>query len=521
MSYLDPKTNQIVPLTGTPAEQNATANQAGYNYVADPTTAVSISSLGNTMNTSSLPPKPDMAGQYNSAMAGAVAGASTPGTTWTTPTGAVVDVSTGNVITPAKNQPSEPTAPKTTSLDERIRSMLGFTPSAPTSSVDQYSTLQTQNDITGKQQNVNDLQAQLNSITAQSQADQLSTIGKGTGIPQAIIGGQQAQIAREAAIRALPVTAALNAAQGRLQSAESNINTLMGLIQKDSEAKYKYQSDQIDIAMKFADADQKAALEARKAQLELAKTDADSFNKAAQSYVDAAIKAGDYATAGKLATATSYEQLQQLATGIQSTPKLDAGIVGEYQFAVQKGYKGSFTDYQNEDANRKKAIAAAGVAQPIPTAQDITNPQTVKDLSTINQINNVLADPNFADAFGINGKVAQFIPGSPAQKVIADVQQIRDILSLAARGQLKGQGQISDFEGRMLANSQTALNSNLNSADAKQALVNVRGAITTSSGGSVLVAITDPKTGETKIGSAKSADITKAISDGYRVTYQQ
>ncbi len=34
----------------------------------------------------------------------------------------------------------------------------------------------------------------------------------------------------------------------------------------------------------------------------------------------------------------------------------------EYNFAVKNGYTGTYTDYQNEDANRKKSIAAAGVA---------------------------------------------------------------------------------------------------------------------------------------------------------------
>lgn len=36
--------------------------------------------------------------------------------------------------------------------------------------------------------------------------------------------------------------------------------------------------------------------------------------------------------------------------------------VQEYEYAKRQGYTGSFTDYQNEDANRKRSIAAAGVA---------------------------------------------------------------------------------------------------------------------------------------------------------------
>jgi len=38
------------------------------------------------------------------------------------------------------------------------------------------------------------------------------------------------------------------------------------------------------------------------------------------------------------------------------------GSIGEYNFAKSQGYTGSFNDYQDQDANRKKSIAAAGVS---------------------------------------------------------------------------------------------------------------------------------------------------------------
>lgn len=37
--------------------------------------------------------------------------------------------------------------------------------------------------------------------------------------------------------------------------------------------------------------------------------------------------------------------------------KYESGIIGEYQFAVENGYKGTFSQYQNEDSNRRKSIA--------------------------------------------------------------------------------------------------------------------------------------------------------------------
>lgn len=44
-----------------------------------------------------------------------------------------------------------------------------------------------------------------------------------------------------------------------------------------------------------------------------------------------------------------------------------SGSIQEYEYAKGQGYKGSFIDYQNEDANRKKSIVAAGVAGLTPT----------------------------------------------------------------------------------------------------------------------------------------------------------
>jgi len=42
---------------------------------------------------------------------------------------------------------------------------------------------------------------------------------------------------------------------------------------------------------------------------------------------------------------------------IQQTPKERTGIVGEYEYAKSQGYTGTFEQYQNDDANRKRAAA--------------------------------------------------------------------------------------------------------------------------------------------------------------------
>jgi len=71
----------------------------------------------------------------------------------------------------------------------------------------------------------------------------------------------------------------------------------------------------------------------------------------------------------------------------------------------------------------------------------------------------------------------------------------------------------------MLRDAQTALQLNASPADARKALIKIRGAIMTSSGMEASVKITSPD-GSSKIGSADQLTITEAIKAGYIVEYQ-
>jgi hypothetical protein len=85
--------------------------------------------------------------------------------------------------------------------------------------------LERETGIKSIREDVNNYSAQLNTIVANRDANLLRVEGQGRGIPETIIGGQQAQINKEAAIQALPVQAQLSAAQGNLELAQSHINT--------------------------------------------------------------------------------------------------------------------------------------------------------------------------------------------------------------------------------------------------------------------------------------------------------
>ena len=89
-----------------------------------------------------------------------------------------------------------------------------------------------------------------------------------------------------------------------------------------------------------------------------------------------------------------------ISAGIQGrgwTKKETAQSIQEYNFAVRGGYKGSFSQYQNEDANRKAVVARAGAARdgsgiPLQTLSKVQTvsgqfdgEQVVKDYNTISQ----------------------------------------------------------------------------------------------------------------------------------------
>lgn len=58
--------------------------------------------------------------------------------------------------------------------------------------------------------------------------------------------------------------------------------------------------------------------------------------------------------------AESRAQAEAKLIGQSPNDIYGTGIIGEYNFALANGYKGSFTQYQNEDANRKQKAAGGG-----------------------------------------------------------------------------------------------------------------------------------------------------------------
>jgi len=115
--------------------------------------------------------------------------------------------------------------------------------------------------IKQKQQLVSDLTGQLNGIVAKGQANQLSLVGQGRGIPEAIIGGQQAEIGRETAIAALPVQAQLSAAQGNLEMANDSLDRLFKIYSEEAQNEFNFKREVRKSVYDFATSAQKRKLD--------------------------------------------------------------------------------------------------------------------------------------------------------------------------------------------------------------------------------------------------------------------
>ena len=127
-------------------------------------------------------------------------------------------------------------------------------------SAESFRQAQNESGILQKQERSNQLQGQLNEVVSRGQANQLAVVGQGRGIPEAILGGQQAQFARETSIESLPISAQLSAAQGDLEMAQRNVETLFKIKTEDAKVNYDFNVKVINMVSEFATGQENAKL---------------------------------------------------------------------------------------------------------------------------------------------------------------------------------------------------------------------------------------------------------------------
>jgi hypothetical protein len=369
--------------------------------------------------------------------------------------------------------------------------------------------------IEKKQKVVNDLTSQLNTIVAQQQADILAARNQSSaeGGTAGILSAREDAINRSAAIKALPIQALLASAQQDLETANERLNTLFDLRSKDIENKYNRDLKVIETNYNFATAEQKIKLD----DLREVKKQAYDKNQGNTEYL-------------RSLSAKFLEDNPILSSKLMGIDPESATFDADVA-KVLKNYGGTTTTGTSTKAQSWANLINSGKAtlSDVPAtlktqvasalSSGTTTTISEKDLGVVNDINNIIADPAFESTFGLTSVINRSIAGTPAYALSANVNNLINKLALAARGELKGQGAVSDFEGKMLREAQTALKLNMNPEQAKKELIKVKGAIMTSSGGSATVKIT-AKDGSSKIGQADQKTIMEAINGGYTVTYQ-
>lgn len=299
------------------------------NYTPYPAQPSSL----NSTNTQSSPaitlPSTPAPQNYGSMAMAASIGAKTPPATYYDATGNQIDVN-GNVTVPATTPTNTSSTGNSSSLDWLKSQLPTLFPKAQTNLQDTYNTISSNQGLTEKQTRVNDLTAKLAGMDAQALAGQEKALQSGETTGYASREAQN--LSRTNAIERLAVSAELNGAQGRLQSAESNINTIFGIYQKDSENTYNHQLALFNSISNIVDKAEAKQIEAKKTELATNHSDLADARNFAQQLSATATTNGQGSIASQLASLTppdinSKTFASDLATYNQKVGALQGRIV--------------------------------------------------------------------------------------------------------------------------------------------------------------------------------------------------
>jgi hypothetical protein len=192
---------------------------------------------------------------------------------------------------------------------------------APVSQADLYKTDYENSGIEDKTKIVNDLQAELNSLTADETAMNLGLENQGAGITAGGVEKSQKANSREIAIKALPIQAKLAAAQNNLSLAQSKFDTYYKLKSEDAKTLYDYNKELRDKAYDYATEAEKTKLATQQKEDDKKYTTQQNNLNYAQSLSSAALSAGQ---ANLAAAITKLDPTSE--TFIDDLAKLEALI---------------------------------------------------------------------------------------------------------------------------------------------------------------------------------------------------
>lgn len=197
-----------------------------------------------------------------------------------------------------------------------------------------------QNEYDQARSRANTLNNQITEINNRATAQVLSTQGQGRGIPEAIIGGQQAEIYKEAAIQSLPIQSQLAYAQGDVQSAQEHLTRLSTLLTEEVNNKFEYAKSISSAVIGYATDVQKAQIQSLLGQRK------DFGSAQSQVYQMLAQNNAPPTVWEAVRKAANTDQLYQ-AAGQYGTDMLDTRLKEAQIANAEKGGGSGLTPYQS------------------------------------------------------------------------------------------------------------------------------------------------------------------------------
>lgn len=155
------------------------------------------------------------------------------------------------------------------------------------------------------------------------------------------------------------------------------------------------------------------------------------------------------------------------------------------------------------------------------TTTETTAAETAKQQSatqTLSLVNNLLTEGT-SGITGVGQNPLNIIGVSNA-KQLNEYNQLQGLLKLGIRGLIKGQGSVSDYEGKILGQAASSLGRNLSNEQFESALKQIRGVIKTNNGQTTAVTVYNPNTGEKIDSELTGSEIYELASEGNTITYQ-
>jgi hypothetical protein len=328
--------------------------------------------------------------------------------------------------------------------------------------------------IADKKQAVANLTNQINAITSKAQADQLSLVGQGRGVPEVIIGGQQAQVSREAAIQALPLQAQLAAAQGDLEMAQQHADTLFKIRSADAEAKTNQYNKLVDYARDSFTKAEQAKVDEIRGQRNTNQADLNYYRNSAKSVADELMKNGQATAAAQITSLAQPDPSSPtFAQDLQSYNQKVASIQSRYNVSksglIYKELPDGRAVMLDSQGNIVKEVSSAPVTKEEKQAL-IDSAETKKAIPAltdkINAIDNLIKSEGYKKVVGTAALGRMPILSSftgEAQDALGTIKQLTSRETLDSLINLKRAGgtlgALSDQERVMLQSAATKIGS--------------------------------------------------------------